>query len=533
MTLLLLFIAVIIILCIGASRLSNRLGVPALLVFIVMGMLFGSDGIFKIPFDNYGFAEQICSAALIFIMFYGGFGTNWRMAKPIAAKAIALSTLGVVCTALITAVFCHFILRFGVLESFLIGSVISSTDAASVFSILRSKKLNLKYNTASLLEVESGSNDPASYMLTVTALSLMSGKGGSAVVWMVVSQVVFGLSIGAAVAFLSIWVLKKVKFSVDGFDTLFVLAAALAAYAAASMLGGNGYLSVYVAGIILGNSSIRNKGPLVHFFDGITGLAQIIIFFLLGLLAFPSQIPAILLPSLAVALCLTFIARPISIYLIMKPMKCPKPQMLLVSWAGLRGAASIVFAIMAVVSEAEMSRDLFHIVFCICLLSVTFQGTLLPLFARKTDMVDEEENVLKTFNDYQDEHQMQLIQTLIPDGHPWAGKSIGELHMVADTLIVMVKRQDDILIPRGETVIEAGDLLVLGGNPYRDSGEIRLEEVPIDDKPKWIGKQVKDLKLPPEKLIVILRHKDGKTSIPNGETLLSSGDTMVISAIEK
>ena len=177
----LLLCAVVIVICIVASRLSQRLGVPALLLFLALGMLFGSDGLFRIPFDNFEAAERICSVALIFIMFYGGFGTRWEAARPAAARAVVLSTLGVAVTALLTALFCHFALGFSVLESFLTGAVISSTDAASVFSILRSKKLGLRNHTASLLEVESGSNDPASYMLTVIALLMGVGGGGQSV----------------------------------------------------------------------------------------------------------------------------------------------------------------------------------------------------------------------------------------------------------------------------------------------------------------------------------------------------------------
>ena len=197
----------IVVACILAGRLSQRLGVPALLLFMGLGMLCGSDGLFKIPFSDFAIAERICSVALIFIMFYGGFGTRWDAARPIAGKAVTLSTLGVVLTALLTALFCRFALGFSPLESFLTGAVISSTDAASVFSILRSKRLGLKYNTASLLEVESGSNDPASYMLTAVALSLLGvGETGS-VVWMVAAQILFGVGLGLGVALLSILVL--------------------------------------------------------------------------------------------------------------------------------------------------------------------------------------------------------------------------------------------------------------------------------------------------------------------------------------
>ncbi len=338
MSSIILLVAAIILLCLSLNKISDKLGIPTLLAFIVLGMLFGTDGIIKIPFDNFQIAEQACSVSLIFIMFYGGFGTNWKQAKPAAVKAVLLSTLGVILTAAAVGVFCHFVLRFGFWESMLIGAVISSTDAASVFSILRSKRLNLKDNTASLLEVESGSNDPCSYMLTVIILAVMSGDfSGGALLWMIFSQVAFGILVGVLVAFASLWILRKTNHVTDGFDTIFVFSMALVAYAGASMIGGNGYLSTYMAGIILGNRPIHNKKSLVHFFDGITGLMQMLIFFLLGLLAFPSQLPAILPYALAIVLFLTFVARPISVFALLTPFGCSVRQQILVSWSGLRG----------------------------------------------------------------------------------------------------------------------------------------------------------------------------------------------------
>ena len=374
----LIFISLIAIVCLCSSSLFSRWGVPSLLVFIVLGMLFGSDGLFKIPLDDYHLVEQICSIALAFIMFYGGFGTNWKQARPVAAKAITLSTLGVVMTALITALFCRLVLRIGMLESFLIGAAISSTDAASVFSILRAKKLNLKYNTASLLEMESGSNDPASYMLTLTALSLLKGDAGGQLAVIMLLQIGVGIAVGIVAAMASSWVLRKQRLRIDGYDTLFVLALVVGAYALATHFGGNGYLAVYLFGIILGNSRIMDKVALVHFFDGITGQAQIIIFFLLGLLSFPSTLPGTLGISIAIAMFLTFVARPAAVFAILAPMKCNPKQILLVSFAGLRGAASIVFAIIAVVSGVKLEYDLFHIVFGVCLISVAMQVDSLP-----------------------------------------------------------------------------------------------------------------------------------------------------------
>ena len=309
MVYMLILCGVVLVACILASRFSQRAGVPALLLFMALGMLFGSDGLLRIPFDDFRAAEQICSVALIFIMFYGGFGTRWEAAKPAAARAVVLSTLGVAMTALLTALFCYFALGFPPLTSFLTGSVISSTDAASVFSILRSKKLGLRYHTASLLELESGSNDPMSYMLTMIALSLMGVWESGNLIWMVFSQIVFGVALGLAVAGLSVLVLRRVHLA-DGMDSIFVLAAALLAYALPAAVGGNGYLGTYLAGILLGNAKIPHKPSLVHFFDGLTGLGQIIIFFLLGLLSYPTQIPGVLLPAVAIALFLTLVARP-------------------------------------------------------------------------------------------------------------------------------------------------------------------------------------------------------------------------------
>lgn len=387
MTTYLLITAVVIFACVFLSKVSSRLGIPMLLAFILLGMLFGSDGILKIPFDNYAFAEQICTVALIFIMFYGGFGTNWQQAKSVAVKAGLLSTAGVVITAALTGVFCHYALHIAWVESMLIGALIGSTDAASVFSVLRSKRLSLRYNTASLLEVESGSNDPCAYMLTVTFIAIAQGSAsGGQIGLLIVKQMLFGILFGGLIAAAAVLLLKKIKFSTAGFDMVFVVGIAVIGYALPAVFGGNGFLSVYIVGIVLGNTEIRNKRNLVNFFDGLTGLMQMLIFFLLGLLAFPSRLPQVVLPALLIAVFLTFVARPVAVALVLTPFKGKISQQLLVSWAGLRGAASIVFAIMAEMA-VETENDVFHIVFMIVLFSILLQGSLLPLVAKKLDMI--------------------------------------------------------------------------------------------------------------------------------------------------
>ncbi len=529
MNILLLITALLIISCILFDKLSRRIGVPTLLIFIVLGMLFGSDGLFKIPFDNYPLAEQICSIALLFIMFYGGFGTNWKAAHPVAGKAIVMSTLGVVATALLTGGFCCLVLKMDWLEGLLIGSVISSTDAASVFSILRSKKLNLKGGLASLLEIESGSNDPVAYMMVIIVLSLMSEKSGTSIPYLLFSQITYGLAFGLLIGFIAVKILKKVNFGNNGLNTIFVFSVALLAYALPAALGGNGYLSVYLAGIILGNSKIADKIALVHFFDGITNLMQIFLFFLLGLLSFPSRMPQILLTSLAIALFLTLIARPAAVGLLLTPLRVPLRQQLLVSFAGLRGAAAIVFAIFVTVSRGETQYDIFHIVFCVALLSVALQGTLLPWISKKLNLIDTEESVLKTFNDYQDDSSTALIQLKVGEKHPWIGKNLTEINLIAHALVVIIKRGEDTLIPQGNTEIQKGDVLILSCETYQeDIDQVNLSEIEITPDHAWRDKQISEVALPSGTLVVMLKRKSG-TVIPKGDTRIHPNDILVLS----
>ena len=523
-----LLVAAVILLCLFLNKLSGKIGVPMLLAFILLGMLFGTDGILKIPFDNFAIAEQVCSVSLIFIMFYGGFGTSWKQAKPVAGKAVLLSTLGVFLTAAAVGIFCYLVLHFEFWESMLIGAVISSTDAASVFSILRSKQLNLKYNTASMLEVESGSNDPCSYMLTMIVLTVMSGNfSGGELGWMIFSQVVFGILVGALVAFVSTLVLQKVQFATDGFDTIFVFSMALVAYALASLIGGNGYLSTYIAGIILGNQSLKNKKSLVHFFDGITGLMQMLIFFLLGLLAFPSHLPEIVFYALAIAVFLTFVARPLSVFAILTPFRCPVKQQLLVAWSGLRGAASIVFAIMATVSPAYTKNDVFHIVIFFVLFSISIQGSLLGFVAKKFDMIDTESNVMKTFSDYSDEMPVDFIKVSVRKNHPWAGKKIKEIDSLPDVLLVLVLRGEERLIPNGNTVLLPGDIVVLSALSPEEHLGLCLTETVVEKDSVLVGRSIARLKLGEEKLVLLLKRGE-EVIIPNGSTLIREKDILVI-----
>ena len=520
-----LLVSGIIFSCMIANRFSDRIGMPALIFFMVVGMVFGSEGVFKIPFDNFQMAEQICSIALIFIMFYGGFCTKWTAAKPVLAKAALCSTVGVFLTALLTGLFCYYVLKFNLAGSFLIGAVTSSTDAASVFSILRSKKLNLKDGTASLLEIESGSNDPVSYMLTMIGITLLNHSGISIPV-LLISQIIFGIAIGCAVAYIGILLLIHSKIIPQSFEQIFMIGLILLAFGLASLIGGNGYLSVYLMGIILGNRKIHSKIVLVHFFDGITGMAQMVIFFLLGLLASPHKIPEVFFLAVVISLFMVFIARPLTIFLLLKPFKASNKQCLLVSWAGLRGAASIVFAIMVMANEL-LTFDLFHIVFLIALISVAVQGTFLPLLSKKLDMVDDKSDVRKTFTDYQEEADQTLMRVEIVEGHDWENRRIREVNMPDKSLALIIRRGEKTMIPKGDTLIQSGDDVILSVPSFQENVNVVLDEIMIDRFHKWCNKEICQIPVPKDVLIVMVK-RDNETIIPQGSTRIEDGDIVVV-----
>ncbi|MBR5596064.1 MAG: potassium/proton antiporter [Lachnospiraceae bacterium] len=526
MVIVILCVACIIMLCVLAEKFSDKLGMPALLMFMFIGMLFGSDGIFKIPFEDFKLAENVCSVALIFIMFYGGFNTKWQAAKSVAGRAITLSTIGVVFTAVLTAICCMYFLKFSWLESILIGSVLSSTDAASVFAILRKNKLNLKDGTASILEVESGSNDPLSYLLTLVAINLLNNSGQNNILLMVIFQIVFGVMTGVIFAKLIIWIMTKTKIVSEGLETIFMIAMVLGCYSVTSLIGGNAYLSVYLGGIIIGNSQIPYKKTLIPFFDGVTSLAQIMIFFLLGLLTFPKEMVDFIPRALGIVAILTLVARPIAVMLLMLPFKCKKGQIGLISWAGLRGASSSVFAIMAVAGGVAMEQDLFHIVFMVTLFSVGIQGTLLPYVSKILNMVDESADVRKTFNDYQEEATFTLMRMFIPKGHNWENRLIKEVSMPTGALSLMIKRGDKTIITKGDTKILAGDSLILNVPSYEPEGAEELQEIMIDKKHPWCNQRISELNLPGNVLIVMIL-RGSENIIPDGKTTICENDIVV------
>lgn len=528
----LILIAIIIVSCVLLNNASLRIGMPMLLAFIMLGMLFGNNGIVHINLDveSRAMVGDICTVALIFIIFYGGFGTSWKSARPIAIEAGILASAGVILTAGITGLCCHFLLKWSWIESLLMGSVLSSTDAASVFSILRSRKLGLKNNTAPLLELESGSNDPFSYMLMVILLSLAKGDlSVGHTIWQFVAQIGFGLIFGILIALVAARVLRKISFATSGFDSLFLIAVALVSYALPALVGGNGYLSAYIVGIVLGNQSFAGKKTMVHFFDGITGLMQVLIFFMLGLLAHPDQLGHCILPALVIFLVMLLLARPLAVLSILIPFrKYGIGQLALVSFSGLRGAASIVFAILATTSGVAFDTDIFNVVFCVVLISIALQGTLLPKVASFMGMIDPNADVMKTFSDFSEEVNLQFSEIRIRDDSPWLGKMVMEIGFPDDLLLCMLNRRDGTrVLPNGRTQFREGDSVIVCSKSYDDKyQQLMIKRFTVEKGSKWNGVRVSELPATRSQLILIQR--DNKTIIPHGNSQILAGDVLYI-----
>ncbi|HHV30296.1 potassium/proton antiporter [Acetivibrio mesophilus] len=521
-------IGIIFILALFAIRFSNKHGIPALLLFIVLGMIFGIG----IDFGDYEFADSFATVALMVIMFYGGFGTNWKMGKPVAKEAIVLSSLGVVATALITGLFCHYVLGLGLLEGMLIGSIVGSTDYASVSNILRSKNLNLKYNTASLLELESGSNDPTAFTMTMVFLSAIIGSKLSIPI-LVLSQVVLGIAMGCIFSFVIGKLLKNYSLESEGLYAVLMASIMLITYATTDLLGGNGYLALYILGIYLGNIEFKGKRNIIFFFDGFTEIMQIGLFFILGLLSDLNKFIMALPLALAIMLFMTIIARPVTVYGLMLPFRLKLNQLNIISLAGIRGAAAIAFAIMAVNSPAVLSVDIYHIVFGICVLSSLIQGGLMPFAAKRLKMLDPGDTVLKTFNYYQDKAEIGFLETRIRPNSSLIGKKVKDLNLTFDFIVAKIERNGKTIVPRGNVTIKENDLIVIAGEVHFDKTGQELTEFTISKGHKWQNKYIKDLELPYNNLIIMVQRKGSKIIVPVGDTLLLEDDKVIMIKVER
>ena len=454
--------AVLLFLCVFASKASGKLGIPTLVVFLGVGILAGSEGIGGIYFDNAYFAQSLGVVALAYILFSGGLDTNWKEARPVLKPGISLVTIGVFVTCILVGLFNHYVLGFSLLEGMLIGAIISSTDAGAVFTVLRSKSIHLKGNLKPLLEFESGSNDPMAVFLTTTVLSLMQNPESSPLsfVSVLVSQMIIGLCIGYAGGRVSTYIFNKIKLEFDGLYAVMSLAIVLLVYSLTQVFKGNGFLAVYVAGVVLGNSKFVHKKSMTLFHDGISWLMQSSLFLTLGLLLFPSKLVNVTGTGVVLAAFLMFIARPVSVFIGLAFSKINFREKLLISWVGLRGSVPVVMATYPLVAGIGQADLIFNLVFFVALSSLVMQGSFIPFIAKilKVESLEKVSvPVQEVLTEVNPEAKMHRVG--IPESSEAVGKSIIELKIPEDMLIVLIERDDKTIIPRGATLIQGNDKL--------------------------------------------------------------------------
>lgn len=455
----------VLVLAVTLNKVSERFGVPALLVFLALGMLAGSDGPGGIYFDNAWLSQGLGTVALAFILFAGGLETDAQSVKRVMRPAISLATFGVFVTALVTGVCARYALGISWLEAFLIGSIVSSTDAAAVFAVLRSKNVGLKEPLRPLLELESGSNDPMAVFLTIGFIDLIKSPGRS--VWTLVpfffQQMILGALIGYLMARLFIFVVNRIKLDYEGLYPVFCMGWVLLTYSITAFFKGSGFLAVYIAGLMLGNLSFAHKKSLIRFQDGVAWLMQIAMFTTLGLLVFPKELIPVAVPGLLVSFALIFIGRPISVFLGLSLAGFTFREKILVSWVGLRGSVPIVLATFPLLAGLDKDHFIFNLVFFIVITSVLLQGTTIPLLARllKVDAPLIRQRRYPLEFEGSEKVDMQLNDFIVPYGSRAAGQPILRIGLPREALITMIVRGDKYIMPTGDTILEEGDVLLI------------------------------------------------------------------------
>ena len=463
----LLFISILV------GKAGFRFGFPALLLFLGVGMLFGSDGV-GIQFHNPHTAQFIGVIALSIILFSGGMDTSTKEIKPVLGQGVVLATTGVMVTALVTGYFIYWLTNLdnsfvcrSFTESLLLAAVMSSTDSASVFSILRSKRQGLREHLRPMLELESGSNDPMAYMLTILLIQIIqSGETSIATtIWQFLLQMSVGSICGFALGKLGVLTLNKINISQSLYAVL-LLAFVFFVFSFTNLLHGNGYLAVYLAGLVVGNSKIVHKKTLTTFFDGVTWLAQIVMFLTLGLLVNPAELLPVASLGIFVGVFMILFSRPLSVFLCLLPFrKMSFKAKTFVSWVGLRGAVPIIFATYPLIADIPNASLIFNVVFFITILSLLIQGTTVSGFANLLGLSTPEEQE-RTFNvELPEEIKTALSEIEVEPAMLTHGNRLMDLTLPDNTLVVLVKRESTYRVPTGKTKLTTGDkLLVISDN---------------------------------------------------------------------
>lgn len=469
----LLILSILFFASILAGKAGSRFGVPALLLFLGVGMLFGSDGL-GIHFDNIKLAQMIGTVALSAILFSGGLDTKLSDIRPVLGPGVMMATVGVLVTAVATGVILYFLLdkHLGVslMGCLLLASTMSSTDSASVFSILRGKGLHLKHNLKPTLELESGANDPMAYVLVLTFIGLVQ-QGGAPQWGEVILMLIVQLVVGAVAGWLSgkalVWVVNKINIDNVALYPILVLAGSFFVFAATYYVRGNSYLAVYIAGLVVGNSKFVHRRSTRNFFEGITWLAQLSMFLTLGLLVNPSELKEVAVPGLIISVVMIFVTRPVSVFVSLAPFRrYDVRDRLFLSWVGLRGAVPIIFAITCRAAGIPNSDVMFNIVFLCTLVSLVVQGTTLPLMARWLGVSEPPEPSVRASStdfdiDFPEEIKSSANEIRIVDEMLADGAHLMDLRLPEKTLVIMVKRGDNYFVPTGKTLLHTNDRLLV------------------------------------------------------------------------
>jgi len=455
--------AIMLLISVLAGRAIDKLGVPTLIFFLIVGILAGSEGIGGIYFDNAALAQLIGVVALNFILFSGGLDTHWESIKPVLWRGISLSTIGVFMTALAVGAFMHYIFSFTWAEGILLGSIVSATDAAAVFSILRTKGIGLKGHLRPLLELESGSNDPMAYFLTISLTSIVASSHTDilGLVPSFLKEFILGGALGFAMGKGGVWLINNIGIKAEGLYPVLTLGLALFTYSITHLIGGNGFLAIYLCGLIMGNSKMIHRRSLIKFHDGQAWLMQIILFLTLGLLVFPSRIIPLIGIGLLISAFVMFVARPIGVFAALSFFKSNVRSKLFISWVGLRGSVPIVFATYPLLAGIEKAHLIFNLVFFISVSSVLLQGTTLSFVAKLLHVAVPAKAKRRMGMDFElsDNLKSEMQQLVIPENSTAIGKRIVELAFPATVNILAVKRGEMYIAPNGSTILQLNDVL--------------------------------------------------------------------------
>lgn len=466
--LILLIAALLLVLSLIASTASNRLGIPALVLFLFVGMLAGSDGPGGIAFDNAWVAQFVGVVALLYILFSGGLDTDWQRIRPVLGPGLVLANLGTILSMGLVGAFAFWVLQFSLLPALLLGAIISSTDAAAVFSVMRTRGVNLKGNLEPLIELESGSNDPIAVFLTLGLTQLITQPGASALdlIPAFLLQMVVGALCGYGLGRTMTWLVNRLPLRQEGLYSVLTLALVLLIYGLTSLLRGNGFLAVYIAGIVMGNRNFLHKRSLLRFHEGIAWLMQISMFLTLGLFVFPSRLPPVIGMGLLLSLFLLLVARPISVFAALLFMRISMAEKFMVAWSGLRGAVPIILATFPLLARVPGADLFFHLIFFVVLTSVLVQGISIGWMAHWLGVNQHTPTLPRYPLEFIPDVSVNshLVELTIPRNSPVVEQSIMELGLPAGVLVVLVRRGLDSIVPNGGTYLEAGDRLLLLAN---------------------------------------------------------------------